>query len=756
MNPLGVKKDVYHADDGNEDLGWDAVWEVATRKDAEGWVAEYRIPFSRLRFAGAEDGGDRTWGLQIQRDVARYEERDTWAPWTRQSSGYVSSFGELAGLAGVAAPRQLEVQPYASTRLTRAPGLAENPFFRKSDLATSVGLDLKAGLPLGLTLSATINPDFGQVEVDPAVVNLSAFETFFPEQRPFFVEGSDAFQFGRTRSFNNYGFYQYFYTRRIGRTPQRRLFGSGFRFPDAPRETTIGIAAKVSGKTRGGWSVGLLDAVTMPEEARFIDATGRRGTAEVEPLTNYLVARLRRDFRGGRSAVGGILTATQRDLSDGALSGLLRSHAEFGGMDFEHSTQDRNWVASGFLAGSRISGQLPVIAAAQRSSARYFQRPDADYLDFDPTRANLTGHMGEVALAKAGGGRWLGSLSYREASPGFEMNDLGFHSRGDIRAVSTFARFAIDEPRSWYRRYEVFGYTNQTWNFGGNQIFDAYAVGAGGQLKNFWGIGSTLRHNRRVQSDRLTRGGPLASIPRNTSIDLEVETDTRKSLSAEIEGDYASDELGGAFHSARTSVRFRPSSNVRLRAGPRISVERDAQQYVTTVTDGLAGATFGRRYVFAELRQTTLSMDTRLDWTFTPTLSLQLYAQPFASAGTFSNFKQLRSPGTLQYDRFGREAGTIRREAGEEGASYVVDPDGSGAAESFSFGDPNFNFRSLRGNAVMRWEFRPGSTVYAVWQQSRQGEDTLGTFGVNRELSGIFRTRPTNVFLVKVTYWLSR
>ncbi|HXG71877.1 MAG TPA: DUF5916 domain-containing protein, partial [Gemmatimonadaceae bacterium] len=260
VNPLGVKKDVYHADDGNEDLGWDAVWEVATRKDAEGWVAEYRIPFSQLRFAGAEDGGDRTWGLQIQRDIARYEERDTWAPWTRQSSGFVSSFGDLSGLQGVAAPRQLEVQPYASTRVTRAPGLGENPFFRKNDLRASVGLDLKAGLPLGLTLSATVNPDFGQVEVDPAVVNLSAFETFFPEQRPFFVEGSDAFQFGRTRSFNNYGFFQYFYTRRVGRSPQRRLFGSGFRFPDAPQETTIGVAAKVSGKTRGGWSVGLLDA----------------------------------------------------------------------------------------------------------------------------------------------------------------------------------------------------------------------------------------------------------------------------------------------------------------------------------------------------------------------------------------------------------------------------------------------------------------------------------------------------------------
>lgn len=756
VNPRGVKKDVYHSDDGNEDLGWDAVWEVATRQDSAGWVAEYRIPFSQLRFGGAPDGGERVWGLQIQREIARYEERDTWAPWNRQSAGFVSSFGDLAGLVGVGVPRRLELQPYASSRLTRAPGSTQNPFYRKSDLSASAGLDVKAGLPLGLTLTATLNPDFGQVEVDPAVVNLTAFETFFPERRPFFVEGSDIFQFGTTRSFNNYGFYQYFYTRRIGRSPQRRLFGPALSFADAPQETTIGVAAKVSGKTRGGWSVGLLDALTMPEKARFLDEAGDRRTTEVEPLSNYLVARLKRDFRGGRSAIGGMLTATQRDLSDDALSGLLRSHAEFGGLDFEHSSQDRNWVASGFLAGSRIAGQREVVAAAQRSSARYFQRPDADYLDYDPSRPRLNGYMGELALAKAGGGRWIGSLSYRETSPGFEMNDLGFHSRGDLRAVSTFARYGKNEPGGWYRWYGVYGYTNQTWNFAGDQIFDAYALGGNAQLRNFWNVGSTLRYNRRVQSDRLTRGGPLASIPRRSSAAVNISSDARKPFSAGGQIQYGEDELGGNSLSTGISLDFRPTSTVRLSVGPGVEIEREPQQYVTTVSDTLFRTTFGNRYVFANLRQTTFALDTRLDWTFTPTLSLQLYAQPLASAGAFGDFKQLAAPGSLQYDRFGRDGSTIRREPGEGGAVYIVDPDGGGAAPSFSFGDPNFNFRSLRGNAVMRWEFRPGSTVYAVWQQSREGSDAVGTFAFDRELNAIFRARPTNVFLIKVTYWISR
>ena len=238
VNPKGVKKDVYTSNDGDEDVNWDAIWDVATRVDSLGWVAEFRIPLSQLRFA-SDNGRDHTWGFQVMRDVARRNERDSWSPWTPQSPGFVSRFGDLSGLTSIPSPRRLEVVPYVSTKLTRAPGDRANPFFRSTDTRPSAGADLKYGLSSGLTLTATVNPDFGQVEVDPSVINLSAFETFFPEKRPFFLEGSDALSFGEVALYNDYGSQRFFYSRRIGREPQRSVSG---KFVDQPDATTSGPA----------------------------------------------------------------------------------------------------------------------------------------------------------------------------------------------------------------------------------------------------------------------------------------------------------------------------------------------------------------------------------------------------------------------------------------------------------------------------------------------------------------------------------
>ena len=305
VNPRGVKKDVYTSNDGPEDLNWDAVWEVETRVDSAGWVAEYRIPFSQLRFGSSR--GPRTWGFQVQRDIARRNERDTWSPWTNQSGGFVSLFGDLAGIVDLPQPRRLELMPYVSTRLTRAPGDPADPFFHASETKPSVGADLRYGLRGGLTLTATVNPDFGQVEVDPSVVNLSAFETFFPEKRPFFLEGSDVFSFGQVYLNNDYSFQRYFYSRRIGRQPQRFVGGPTILFVDAPDQTSIATAAKITGKN-GPWTIGLLDALTTREDARIATTTGQRLETPVEPLTNYLAARLKRDFRKGATVVGSMLT----------------------------------------------------------------------------------------------------------------------------------------------------------------------------------------------------------------------------------------------------------------------------------------------------------------------------------------------------------------------------------------------------------------------------------------------------------------
>jgi hypothetical protein len=749
VNPKGVKKDVYTSDDGAEDVNWDAVWDVATHVDSAGWTAEYRIPFSQLRFGGAGKGVERIWGFQVMRDIARRQGRDSWSPWTRNvGQGFVSRFGDLRGIVDIQTPTRLEVMPYVSAKATRAPGDPSNPFYSKTDFRPSIGGDLKYGLPAGLTLSATVNPDFGQVEVDPSVVNLSAFETFFPEKRPFFLEGADLFNFGQVRRFNDYGSQNYFYSRRIGRSPQR--FPGDATYADVPQETTIAAAAKVTGKV-GKWSLGLIDGITPEEKARIQFDDGARSSTPVEPFTNYFAGRGRRDFRNGESVLGAMVTSTVRNVDDEVFNGFVRSSASFGGLDFEHRFAGRNWVTSGFVAGTHVTGSKEAIAAAQQNSSHYYQRPDADYLEFDPDRTSLDGYIGEIALQK--NGKLHGSLAYKQVSPGLELNDMGFQGRGDYRALSFLNGFQQDKAGKIFRDYLVYWYANQTWNFGGTSIYRSVNGGAEGTLSNFWYVGMNWGLNPRFYDDRFTRGGPEAQVPSGGYIGLNTRTDSRRKVILGAGFNYSVDESGGIGPSAYLNLDWRPTTSLRIRFNPNWSGGTSTAQFVRSVADPLATNTFGRRYVFGEIHQTTIAMDTRVEWTFTPTLSLQMYAQPFVATGRYENFKEFEAPRTYDFARYGRDRGTI---AQNEDGAYTVDPDGDGAAPSFQFGNPNFNVRNLRGNAVVRWEYRPGSALFFVWQQERSGFEPIGDFRASRDLGDIFDTMPTNVFLIKATYWLGR
>lgn len=751
VNPKGVKKDVYTSNDNQEDLNWDAIWDVATRVDSAGWVAEYRIPLSQLRFGN--QGKERVWGFQVQRDVARRQERDTWNPWVPDGRGFVSRFGDLTGLVDVPTPRRLEVVPYASSRFTRAPGNPANPFFKSTDVRPSAGADLRYGLPAGLTLTATINPDFGQVEVDPSVVNLTAFETFFPEKRPFFLEGSDVFSFGQINTQNDFGSQQYFYSRRVGRQPQR--FPSGAEFVSTPDQTTIATAAKITGKT-GPWTLGLLDAVTPEEHADIFtvsgDEPGERLTTPVEPLTNYFVGRAKRDFGKGATTIGGMLNSTIRDMgSENVFESLLRKNATFGGGDFQAATQGRQWVVSGFLAGSRVAGSKEAISATQLNSTHYYQRPDADYIEYDPNRTSLAGHIGEIAVAK--NGAWYGSLALKEASPGLELNDMGFQGRTDYRALSTFFGYQSFQANKRFRDYGAYAFSNQTWNFGGDQILNGFQAGAYATFLNLWNVGFQSGVNPSHTSDRFTRGGPRAKVPASWNASVNGQSDTRKPIWFNGFLGYSHSESGDHSEDINVGADMRPTSFLHVNFGPGLSRNRSTGQFVRSVSDALATTTYGRRYVFANLNQTTLSMDTRIEWTFTPLLSLQVYAQPFVSAGRFSAFKEFAAPKTYDFAVYGKDRGTISRSS--DGV-YTIDPDGVGLAPPFAFGDPNFNVRNLRGNAVLRWEYRPGSALFVVWQQQREGFEPIGDFSAGRDIGDIFRTVPTNVFLIKATYWLGR
>ena len=756
VNPKGVMKDVANSNDNNEDANWDAVWEVATRIDSAGWVAEYRIPLSQLRFGNVPAGQERVWGWQVMRDVARKNERVAFSPWTPDGSGFVSRFGDLTGLYDLPQPQRLEVLPYASAKVTRAPGNAANPFYRKTDTRPNVGADVRYGLPKGLTLTATINPDFGQVEVDPAVVNLSAFETFFPEKRPFFLEGADVFNFGQLRRNNDYGGMTFFYTRRVGRSPTRFPGGADVAYVDMPENTTIAGAAKVTGRV-GPWTVGVLNALTNEERAQVAGSDGVvDSSTAVEPMTNFFAGRVRRDFRRGQTVVGGMLTAVNRQQSP-LFDGYLSSGAGYGGIDFEHRFRNRRYVVSGYSVQTRVNGTRGMITALQRAPARYYQRPDGESFDVDSSRTSLTGYSNALAFQK--NGDWFGSLVVKEVSPGYEINDIGFHGRVDYRSVSPFWGYQKNSRTRWAQNYFGGVWSNHTWNFDGTSIFQSLGGSTSATFNNMWSAGLSGNWGLAYFNDRLLRGGPVALQPAQRSVNLWFNTDSRRKVWFNPfvnYARYANDDSWNA--SGGVYMETRPRTNVQVTVGPNYFTQFSTAQYVRGVDDATATSTYGRRYVFGNLHQKTLSFDTRVNWTLTPKLSLQSYVQPFVAVGRYESFKEFTTPRRYDFAMYGQDRGTIAPNTNAEGAvtSYTVDPDGAGPAATFTVSNPNFNVHSLRGNAVLRWEYRPGSALFFVWQQQRSGSESEFSLDASRDVGAIFRERPTNIFLVKAAYWLSR
>ncbi len=753
VNPAGVKRDVFTGDDGGfSDDSWDPVWETATSVDSLGWTVEMRIPFSELRFSRAHD---QVWGVRFVRWIQRKNELALFPFVGKTESGQASRFAHLVGLRDIPAPKRLELLPYTVGRGSfHQPDVAGNPFDDGRSYFGGAGLDLKYGVTSNVTLDAAFNPDFGQVEIDPAFVNLTAFEQFLPERRPFFIERADIFGFGGTGGGVNRfsGTPQFFYSRRIGRPPQGSATSSG-QFVDEPQNTTILGAAKLSGKTAGGWSVGVLDAVTARERATVADTTtGTRYRDEVEPPTNYFVGRLKRDFHRGNTHLGLLATAVNRDLGAPALS-FLRTAAYAGGADLFHRWSNNTYTFAASLGASYIRGDAVAIRLAQRSSSRYYQRPDASSFSYDPTRTSLTGITGDLYLNKVAG-NWNWGIAGSTISPGFEINDLGFQRRVDRISAAAAAGYRWTRPGKVFRQAQVFLKLGPSWNYDGDPIQRAIGAYVFGQFRNFWSFDLNLNYTATALDDRLTRGGPLAQKPAGWYVDGEVFTDDRKGVSGYVFSSYTTNEAGGWSLEVFPALSFRPSSAMSLSLGPEYSAGRDAAQYVQVVSDVTASATLGARYVFAQLLEHSLDVTLRVNATFSPVLSFQLFAQPFTFVGDYAGFKELQARKTFAFNTYGRDTGSTISRSGND---YTVDPDGSGPADSFTIEDPTFRTRSLRINAVVRWEYRPGSTIFVAWTQSRSGYFPFdASFDLQRDLwHDLFRDRPANVLLVKVNYWLS-
>jgi len=766
VTPSGTRRDGLISNDAewNEDASWDAVWDVATSRDSAGWNAEFRIPLTQLRFdrcraaattpvlsrstdgGGTPDGLTRcAWGIQFIRDLARRNERSVWAPIAPDASGYVSLFGTLGGIDGVRAPRRLEIVPYSVAQVTRAPLDAGDPFATRTAVASTLGADLGVGITSKLTLTATINPDFGQVEADPSEVNLTGFETFLRERRPFFVEGSNIFRYPLGDGWF-FGEEQLFYSRRIGRAPQVDEPDDA-DVVDRPDATTILGAAKLSGKV-GGWTLGVLDAVTAAERARYVTTDGTRRSFTAEPLTNYALARLSRDYAGGRNSVGVVASAVYRDLEPHAAQ-MLRSNAFAAGIDARVRSPSRNYTFSGNVVGSFVRGSAAAITETQRSSAHLMQRPDRERGLLDTTRTSLGGLSAELRAIKQGGGHWRWGANARVVTDGFEVNDLGFQLRSDVAAAAGWVGYSHFEPGRVVRRWDL--WTNH-WtlrSLDGERERLASNLFANVQFQSGWAVMGELKREFSRVSTTLLRGGPATYLPPNVSWMGRVMADPRRPISGDLmtEG-YVDDAGGGRRVGFFPTVTVRPSSRAELSLQPGFAWVKNPAQYIETASAG--GDT---SYVVGALTQATTSLAARLNVTFTPSLSLQLYAQPFLSAGRYGTLAEVRNARASQLrERVAPFApGAVATMADGD---LRIDRDGGRSA--LTMDDPAFSVRELTSNAVLRWEYRPGSALFLVWAQSRDDDAGAPDFSVGRQARALWRAAPTNVLLVKASYWITR
>lgn len=748
VNPKGVKVDVLIYDDTNDDESWDAVWDASARQDSLGWTAEFRIPLSQLRFSSTKKSPDAptTWGMNALRKIARYNEESLWSPVRPDANALVSAFGDLTGIAGLNAPRRVEITPYTMSRVVRAPGDLNNPFFDASDGTFGAGADLKLGVTSDMTLTATVNPDFGQVEADPSEVNLTAFETFFREKRPFFVEGFDIFRAGIGVGDGDSGNEGLFYSRRIGRAPQGDVPDAA-KFQDAPQNATIIGAAKLSGKTKSGWSLGVLSAVTAKETADFVTEAGTSGEAVVEPLTHYGVARVIKDMDKGQSAIGAVFTATNRQLTD-ELS-FLRSNAYAGGVDGRKRWRNGDFQLRGFLYGSRVEGDTAAINRTQRSSARYFQRPDNDHTDYDPTRTSLTGAAAGVEFFKIGGGHWRYATFVNVKTPAFEINDLGYMPASDQILHVAYVGYDMYKPSKHFNRWNVNVNQWNGWTFGGEHNTLGGNINANFELKSTADFWFGVSRDQEVFSESALRGGPLLRRPGSSRVWAGYDSDERKAFNWWVDANYSfEDETDGHRLGFYPGVRVRASNRMELRLNPGLTINRSAWQYVSTEETAA-----GDQYLFGALDQVTTSLTARVNYTFTRSLSLELYAQPFISAGDFDEFKEVANPRAHDFAQRFNTYGTAQIAYDADENEYAVDRDANGSRD-FTFGNPDFNFRALRSNVVLRWEYRPGSALFLVWSQGRERSADYGDYSFSRDATRLFGSHATNVLLIKASYWL--
>ncbi len=742
ITAAGVKGDEFVTNNGNNwDDSWNPIWYAKTNIDDKGWTAEIKIPLSQLRFGKSKE---QIWGLQSTRRFFRKEERSLWQRKPQDAPGWVSEFGELHGLINLEPQKQLEIQPFSVLKFDTFPKEAGNPFRDGSDVKFNGGLDAKIGVTNNLTLDLTVNPDFGQVEADPSSISLDGFEIFFDEQRPFFVENKNIFdyQVSQSQAGNTFGSDNLFFSRRIGRSPQGYPEINDGEFVDQPVNTTILGAAKFSGKTKNGWSIGILESVTSKEYAK-IDNNGDLREELVEPFTNYFVGRLQKDFNNHNTLIGGIFTATNRNLNDNL--SFLHKSAYSGGLDFKHQWKDRIWYLAGNVVVSHVKGSAEAIETTQESLRHLFGRVDASHLAIDPNRTSLTGTGGNIQFGKAARGHWRFETGATWRSPELELNDLGFQRQADDLRHYTWIGYRTLKPKGIYRSVGLNYNHWSAWDFEGNHNLLQWNVNSWVNFKNNWFGNLGFNYRPISHSNTALRGGPRLRNSTFVNYSNNIGTDNRKKVRISISNNGGKTvDNSFNFFSIRPSISYQPMNSLQVSLTPSYSINNDKLQFVKNVE-----VDNETKYINAKIEQRTLSMSLRINYTVNPNLTIQYWGQPFVSRGRYSNFKSVIDAQANNFeDRFTRYTNMQITLDDENGIYNVIEDDNT----AFSFDKPDFSFVQFRSNLVVRWEYIPGSEVFLVWSQgiTGLGNPTENLFtNLDNQILG---QEKENTFLIKATY----
>jgi hypothetical protein len=739
VTAAGVRIDYYHASDfeSNRDYSYDPVWQAETQRSGNGWTAEIRIPFTQLRF---NSGSEQAWGINIVRSIPAKNEIAYWRLVGRNETGWSSRMGQLVGIQGIRPSRRIEMLPYvASDTRVQSEIEAANPFAQKTATGVRAGGDIRMGLGPNLTLEATINPDFGQVEADPAEVNLTAYETFFAERRPFFLEG--------TQLLNSRG---NFYSRRIGARPLSSVPGA--TYVEQVSNSTILGAAKLTGRYRSGLSVAALTAFTQGEKAQTFSAGDDSfGEALVAPGTWYGAGVVQQEFGNPAktSSVGYVLiTGVERGLDDNFLRSLFADRAYTGIADYRIRWKGGQYDMSTFLAWSWLQGDTAAMRSQQTSSRRFYQRPDAGYVSVDPLATTLFGTYFGINHSKLSGKHWLWDFDYYQEAPGYELNDVGRLGSSDDRGISANFRYRERTPGKVFRSYELGLAKASEWNFGGTRQFDIYELFTNDVLKNFWNVSAYVDYYRPIKSDNLTRGGPLMGLGKQYVGGLNVSN--RSGSRTRLRGGVTvgDDDMGGWTGSATAGISFRPGTQWEVTIDPRVARSANTRQFITTMFGTGRAETYHNRYVFSTVDRSELSARFRVNYAITPELTLETYAEPFAASGRFYDFGEMGTPRSEELRLYGTGGTTISQPDANGRRTVVAD------GQTFTLSNQDFNARSFRSNMVLRWEWRPGSTLFLVWQQDRAARLPSGEHVQIGDVWNAFSQSGSNFFAVKMNYWL--